>query len=118
MWYNLEEYDWPHVTCIGGYKLDVPTDEPFVACNYKIQGSASYMMNEALINIKRNPDYIRTNAQMIQQVHDSIVIEIEEKHVTDALCLSIKKSIESAGLKYLPTCEASYHIIRNHQPPF
>jgi DNA polymerase I-like protein with 3'-5' exonuclease and polymerase domains len=118
MWDNLNDYYWPHVTCIGGYKLDVPTDEPFVACNYKIQGSASYMMNEALINIKNNPDYIRTNAQMIQQVHDSIVIEIKEEYATPALCQSIKLSIEAAGLKYLPTCEADYKIIRNNQAPF
>jgi DNA polymerase I-like protein with 3'-5' exonuclease and polymerase domains len=118
MWYNLEEYHWPHVTCIGGYKLDVPTDEPFVACNYKIQGSASYIMNEALINISRNSDYIKSGAQMIQQVHDSIVIEVQQQYATDTLIHSIKRSIESAGLKYLPTCEASYHIITNTQPPF
>lgn len=118
MWDNFEEYYWPHVTCIGGYKLDVPTDEPFVACNYKIQGSASYIMNEALVNIKSNPDYIRTGSAMIQQVHDSIVLEVPIKHATPALCQSIKMSIEEAGLKYLPTCEASYKVIENTQAPF
>jgi DNA polymerase I-like protein with 3'-5' exonuclease and polymerase domains len=118
MWDNLHDYHWPHVTCIGGYKLDVPTDEPFVACNYKIQGSASYIMNEALINIKNNSLYIVSGAQMIQQVHDSIVIEVKEEYATPELCESIKSSIEAAGLRYLPTCEADYKIIRNTQAPF
>ena len=118
MWENLEYDYWPHVTCIGGYKLDVPTDEPFVSCNYKIQGSASYMMNEALINIKENKDYLSSGAQMIQQVHDSIVLEVPENQATPTFCESIKTSIEAAGLKYLPTCEASYKIIKNTQAPF
>ena len=118
MWDNYEAEHWPHVTCIGGYKLDVPTDEPFVACNYKIQGSASYIMNEALINIRNNPDYQSSGAEMIQQVHDSIVVEVSEKNNTLHLQKSIKDSIEAAGLKYLPTCAASYKVITNTQEPF
>jgi len=118
MWDNYEHDHWPHVTCIGGYKLDVPTDEPFVACNYKIQGSASYMMNEVLINIRENKDYQLAGAEMIQQVHDSIVIEVPANKNTLKLQQSIKSSIEAAGLKYLPTCAASYKVIENTQAPF
>lgn len=118
MWINLEYEHWPHVTCLGGYKLDVPPDQPFVACNYKIQGTAGYIMNHALINIKENPLYQKSGAQMIQQVHDSIVVEIKEKDFTEDLALSIKKNLETAGLRYLPTCTASYDIIQNTQAPF
>jgi DNA polymerase I len=118
MWDNAEQHHWPHVTCLGGYKLDVPTDEPFVACNYKIQGSAGWIIGEAMINIDNNPDYHAADAHLVQQVHDSLVIEVDENKATPELIASIKKSIEAAGLKYIPTCEASYDIIHNTQPPF
>jgi len=118
MWDNFEEYHWPHVTCLGGYKLDVPTDEPFVACNYKIQGSAGWIIGEAMVNVTKDPMYLSSNAKLIQQVHDSLVIEVKEENHSQELVDSIKKSIEAAGLKYIPTCEASYEIIKNTQVPF
>jgi len=113
MWDNFERDSWPHVTCIGGYKLDVPPDDPFKACNYKIQGTAGWIVGEAMINCKHNPDYIRTGCQMIQQVHDSIVFEVDVDQFSDKLVQSLKHSIELAGLQYLPTCEASYDVIYN-----
>lgn len=118
MWDNFEDYHWPHVTCLGGYKLDVPTDEPFVACNYKIQGSAGWIIGEAMINIDKNPLYKSSGAALVQQVHDSLVIEVKEENCTEELIQSIKNSIEAAGKKYIPTCEASYEIIHNTQLPF
>jgi DNA polymerase I-like protein with 3'-5' exonuclease and polymerase domains len=118
MWENNENYHWPHVTCLGGYKLDVPPSEPFVACNYKIQGTAGWIIGEAMINLKHNPDYIKAGAQMVQQVHDSIVLEVPVEHNTPELQQSIKHSIESAGLKYIPTCEAEFKVIENTQAPF
>lgn len=115
---NHEKYHWPHVTCYGGYKLDVNPDEPFKAVNYKIQGSAGWFITEAMIALSMCHDYISNGAQMVQQVHDSIVIEVDEAKYSESLCNSFKRTIESCVLKYLPTGEASYKVIRNEQPPF
>jgi DNA polymerase I-like protein with 3'-5' exonuclease and polymerase domains len=118
VYWNLENEHQPYVTCLGGYRLDVPVDEIFVAPNYKIQGTAGWIIGEAMINVKNNPDYIRTGSEMVVQVHDSIKIEVPEQHLTQQLIDSLQESIEAAGLKYLPTCKASYHIIHNEQAPF
>jgi DNA polymerase I-like protein with 3'-5' exonuclease and polymerase domains len=117
-WHNLERHNAPYVTCIGGYRLDVNMDEPYTACNYKIQGTAGYIVNEAMINIKRNEHYNFYGCEMIQQVHDSIKVEVDECEPYEDIAKSINHSIELAGLKYLPTCKASYKIIHNTEAPF
>ena len=102
----------PYVTCIGGYRLDVDMEEPFKACNYKIQGSAGYIINHAMINVAKDEQYLLSGARMVNQVHDSIIIEVDEEDVSSTLIDSIKSSIEEAGLQFLPTCEASYEVIK------
>lgn len=118
MWYNFEVNHAPYVTCLGGYRLDVDTNDAYIAPNTKIQGTAGWIMTEAMINIKHNPDYISTGSQMVCQTHDSIKIEVPIKHYNEALKLSLQKSIEDAGLKYLPTCKSSCHVIHNEEAPF
>ena len=100
----------PYVTCIGGYRLDVPMSKPFKACNYKIQGSAGYIINLAMNNIIDEPDFHKYDCRIVNQVHDSIVIQVPEGY-PEGLPLTFKRSIEEAGLSLLPTCEASYDII-------
>ena len=110
---NYEWYDQPFVTTLGGYRLDVPLNDIFKAVNYKIQGSAGWIMTEAMIEIDANQDYIDNDCRMIQQVHDSIVIEVPEKNVTDSLIKSITASMEAPGLRYMPTSKATCEVIHN-----
>jgi DNA polymerase I-like protein with 3'-5' exonuclease and polymerase domains len=93
-------------------------DEPYTACNYKIQGTAGYIVNKAMINIKNNEHYNFYGCEMIQQVHDSIKVEVDECEPYEDIAESINHSIELAGLEYLPTCKASYKIIHNTEAPF
>jgi DNA polymerase I-like protein with 3'-5' exonuclease and polymerase domains len=90
-------------------------DDPHKACNYKIQGSAGYMIGEAMINVHNNPDYKESGARMVNQMHDSIVIQVEEARATPELRSSLQESIEAAGLKYLPTCKATFKTIYPHE---
>ncbi len=103
----------PQVVCVGGYPLDVDMNESFKACNYKIQGSAGYVINHAMINVHNNSDYQSANAKMVNQVHDSIIIEVATDDDTPQLRSSLQTSIEAAGLKYLPTCTATYKVIES-----
>jgi DNA polymerase I-like protein with 3'-5' exonuclease and polymerase domains len=111
MQHNMELHNAPFVTCLGGYRLDVNPAEPYVAPNTKIQGSAGWIMTEGMINIKNNPDYIASDSQMIITVHDSVKVQVPIANYSPSLATSLQKSIEDAGLKYLPTCKASYDII-------
>lgn len=106
-----------YVETLGGYRLDVPLDDVFKACNYKIQGSAGYFINEALINVHENGWYREWGCRMVNTVHDSIIIEVPEDHPKE-LQLAFKESIEDAGRKYLPTCEASYKVVECREVPF
>ncbi len=104
----------PYLTCLGGYPLEVNIEDLYTtACNYKAQGSAGYVINHAMINVQNNPLYQSANAKMINQVHDSIVIEVPWDSNTQELRSSLQKSIEDAGRKFLPTCEAEYDTLIN-----
>jgi DNA polymerase-1 len=113
---DLNSYG-PYVTCIGGYRLDIDMEEPFKACNYKIQGSAGYIINRAMILVSENPDYLLSGAIIVNQVHDSIIIELDEEDCTTELMESIKSSIEQAGKEFLPTCTASYKVVKCNLVP-
>jgi DNA polymerase I-like protein with 3'-5' exonuclease and polymerase domains len=107
---NYRWYLSPHVTTLGGYNLDVPLTDMFKAVNYKVQGSAGWMMTESMIEVDKNPDYLNAGCQMIQQVHDSLTIEVETRKLTQPLIDSIVQSMEAPGLKYMPTSKVSYEI--------
>ena len=109
-WWNYERFDQHSVTVDGGYRLDVNPDRGYTAVNVKVQGSAGIIMGDAMIMIYDNPDYQKSSCQMIQQVHDNAVTELDREELSYDLYRSIKKSIEDAGLQYMPTCEAECEI--------
>ena len=107
----------PYVTCLGGYPLEVNINDLYTtACNYYAQGSAGYIIGLAMDQVAQNPDYIRTGARMVNQVHDSIPIELPIEHLTPEIKESFKRSIEQGGELLLPTCEADLEdVILNPQ---
>lgn len=97
----------PYITCLGGYHVDI--DPNFVytkACNAFSQGSAGYIIGLSMIELHNNPDYQQTQSRMVNQVHDSIYIQVPIENDSPQLRLSLQKSIEAGGEKLLPTCEA------------
>lgn len=114
---NYRRYDQPYITVDGGYQLDVPLNEVFKSANFKVQGSAGWIMGEAMIEIDQNPDYRRASTQMIQQVHDSIVIEADLADLNYPLVESIRQSMIAPGLRYMPTNDASVDLITHYSAP-
>lgn len=108
---NWELYNQPCVTVDGNYRLDVPLDQVFKSANYKVQGSAGWIMGEAMIEVFNSPLYKNTSAAMTQQVHDSLVVELDRKELTYEIAEEFKTCIERAGLRYMPTNEASCDIV-------
>ena len=115
--YNYETYYQPYVTVDGGYRLEVPLSEAYKAINYKVSGSAGWIMTEAMIAVYENPVYQESSCAMVSQVHDSLVIELDEQDLTVSLINSIKDSIESSGFKYMPTSVSEYDIVTHHTKP-
>jgi DNA polymerase-1 len=95
---NRADYGAHAVITLGGYRLDVPPDEPFKACNYYVQGSAGWIMTLAMIAVVNNEDYIESGAQIVQQVHDSLVIEIPDTKAVPSICKSLTHSMENCAI--------------------
>lgn len=121
VWYNYNMYNQPCVTVDGGYRLDVPLDEIYKGTNYKVQGCAGWIMGEAMIEVYNEPEYKRISKPhgcgMVDQVHDSLDIEILREHLSVDLILTFKTAIERAGLRYMPTNEASCDILCHYNEP-
>ncbi len=112
-YHNIDIYNVPSIVCLGGYRLDVPLEEPFKACNYYIQGSAGWIMTLAMLAVDSNSEYKQYNCHMIGQVHDALDIEIPLCNNIPRIIDSISGSIEAAGRKIIPTCDVSYDILYN-----
>lgn len=105
---NEEIYYKPCVFTLGGYKLNVPRDEIYKACNYYIQGSAGIIMTEMMIAVSSKYD-----VRIINQVHDSLYIElpIDQEYLVNDIC----KTMEEAGCRHIPTCFVSHKIIHSKE---
>lgn len=111
---NYKWYNSPYITTHGGYNLEVPLDEIYKAANYKVQGSAGWIMLESMIEVDRNQDFMNAGCRIVQQVHDSLTIEVKTNKLNESLIESIVKSMEAPGLKYMPTSKVSF-TVRHHK---
>lgn len=98
------------IRTLGGYRLDVPPDEPQKAPNYKVQGSAGYITTLCMIEVDEDKYYKECGARMFQQVHDSINFEIKIQPNLLKYIHAIQDAIERAGCRVIPTCLSTYKI--------
>ena len=107
---NYVKYRVFSVSTFGGYRLDVNPDQAYTACNYFVQGSAGWIMTEAMIAWAANPDYKRFNCSMNSQIHDGLDTEVDITtalpRIIDSKCMTISR----AGRKYIPTCDVTWEI--------
>jgi len=99
------------VMTLGGYLLDVPTDEPFKACNYYIQGSAGMIMALAMIAVSENERYIDSESALTAQVHDSLKPQIPIHKGLLKTVLSITHSMETCALDIFGPTPVDYKVI-------
>jgi DNA polymerase I-like protein with 3'-5' exonuclease and polymerase domains len=64
-----------YVECLGGYRLQVPTDEPHKAVNYFVQGSAGWAMELAMLRCDRYLQALQ-DYYMIMTIHDELDFDI------------------------------------------
>ena len=106
-----KRYNVYAVHTLGGYRLDVPADEPFKACNYFVQGSAGWLMTVSMIEWKHDPNYIKFNCQMNSQVHDSLDTEVplttSLPRIIDAKCAAIIRACK----RFIPSCDVTWELL-------
>lgn len=107
---NIDLYKAPAVHTLGGYRLDVPIDEPFKACNYYTQGSAGILMSMAMLAVARNSDYIDNDCHMANQVHDSLVIDMPIHKTMRRTIDSILMSMEECAEDIFTICPVDYEL--------
>lgn len=115
MYKNEEIYGYPTIFTIDGYKLEVPRNKPYIAPSARIQGSASTIVQDMMIQITSSDIYLENQCNLIQQVHDSLTIEIpfhENSEQTNKKLITIA---EQTGMKYIPTCPLDAEVILPHQ---
>jgi DNA polymerase I-like protein with 3'-5' exonuclease and polymerase domains len=110
---NCEKDYRPYITTAGGYKLDVPLDEPFKVCNYFVQGTAGEITGEAMWDMYIDDDYNDSGSRMIAQVHDSLKIKIPLCRETEYLANHFAEVMANAGKKFIPSCDVDYKIKYN-----
>ena len=96
-----------------GYRLDVDTNKAYACTDYYIQGTAGWIMGEAMIDWGKHPLYLSHNCHMISQVHDSLDTEVPISSLLPDIIAANISCIEAAGERYIPTCKVSWKL-RHH----
>lgn len=77
-----------------GRRLTVPSDRPYVATNYKIQGSAADMMKISMARCHRFLKDSGLDAHIVLTVHDELIFEIKIEHSKKWVLRKIKELME------------------------
>ena len=107
---NIDKWGLPCIFTGGGYRLPVPLDAPYKACNYYVQGTAGMITTRAMQRIRWHEDYRDSNSKMFNQVHDSLKIKIPLIPEHKQLAQTFVREMELAGEEFIPKCTASYQL--------
>lgn len=101
-----------YITCIGGYRLQVPHDGPHKAVNYYVQGSAGWAMCLAM---NRVYDYCQgTQHKMIMTIHDELVTKVSASSRWLMIAHKIAQLMESTGKDLGMPLPVKASVIRNN----
>jgi len=90
-----------YVKTLQGYPLQVPSEKPYIATNYVVQGSAGYVICEAM-NLCHNylTDNPNLDSHMILQVHDEIIFDVPARPRSKTIAKKLAGIMEQPGLKH------------------
>jgi DNA polymerase I-like protein with 3'-5' exonuclease and polymerase domains len=112
---NIELMNRPCLVTLLDYPLDIPVDETHKAPNYKIQGSAGMIMGRAIKNIKYDDLYKKTYSIIIQQVHDSLRIQIPISKDTEAAVKRFANLMETCVVGEFGVTPVDYEVQYNQK---
>lgn len=90
-----------------GYRIDIDPNAPHAIVNARVQGTAAWMIQQALINCKRARDLFLPEVKFVCQIHDEILFLVPIGQEVTASKI-FKKEITRVGEPYgIPTpCKA------------
>jgi len=101
-----------YIETLGGYPLRVPSEAPYKAVNYFVQGSAGIFISKAMVYCHEYlcniPDHY-----IIMQVHDELVFDFPLP-VNEFVIMEIIERMEKAALDYGVRVPVEHEIIRNN----
>ncbi len=142
---NADIFGYPCIFTRQGYKLDVPIGKGYAVPNARIQGTAALIVQEMQIEVSRHPTYKNPlnipllpppqkmtlaeqeiwdytlgipdvlRCQQVQQVHDSIRIEMPKHPHQEETCKTLIEFMEKVACRTIPTCPLDYEIIECHK---
>lgn len=136
---NVDKFNYPTMFTRTGYKLEVPLDKPYTVLSARIQGTAGHMVQQMMqdlvvnetyknplygshaplnyrhLDFPKNSPYGPPSCEMIQQVHDSLKIEIPCHPHSDITNKLLVRVTELAGQRTIPTCPMDYEVIECHE---
>jgi len=92
-----EGRDKGYVTCLGGYRLQVPGKKPYVSLNYFIQGSAGWALIKAMIRCDEYLQDLGPGHDMIMCVHDELVFSFKKSRTNFGKVRELKRLMEMSG---------------------
>lgn len=110
---NIPVFGYPTLHTIQGYPLQVPRTKPHKASSARIQGTAGLIVQDMMVSLSKDPLFRdpKLHPRFIQQVHDSITIELPIHSYMEATNAYIINLTESIGARHIPTCPMKPELI-------
>tara|TARA_R100000808_G_scaffold21634_1_gene46774 strand:+ start:11726 stop:13789 length:2064 start_codon:yes stop_codon:yes gene_type:complete len=93
-----------YVTTSSKYPMIVPSNEPFKAVNYKVQGEEGWLVKQAMIECYKYCQSVRFPTRLALQVHDELVFEVRRNDWEDEI------AIQLSNIMYEITCKANMPV--------
>lgn len=116
---NVPVFGYPTLHTMQGYPLQIPRTKPHKASSGRIQGTAGLIVQHMMVEMAKDPIYqnpLRVqqpapSCHFIQQVHDSLTIEIPNHPHSPETNKHLVKLAESIGSRHIPTCPMDPEVI-------
>lgn len=94
---NKEARKHGYITTLGGYRLQVPKEEPHKSANYFVQGSAGWAMILALIRVYEYLQTLGAGYYLNMSIHDEIDLDFPSDPGNVAIASEVKRLMELSG---------------------
>ena len=103
-----------YIENLHGRRLFFERDSAYKAVNYLIQGSAAYLLKQKMIEVTRFFESIKIDAYVLLNIHDEIIIEINEANCYRYILHNLKEIMQDTKQWYKVPMEVEINRIKNN----
>ena len=108
---NIPIFGYPTLHTIQGYPLQIPRTKPHKATSGRVQGTAGLIVQHMMVEMTKDEVCQSHSCHFIQQVHDSLTIEIPNHPHSPETNAHLVALAESIGSRHIPTCPMDPEVI-------